>query len=386
MKTYDVFVSFAEPDRVLAEKLCELFRAVGLKPFFAPKNLLRVAPSDWQIGILDKGLKESNCFLPIFTRESLQRRWVLFEAGAAAALKLTFKIAQVDGISDKDVNEFPFTHGFYHYKLFKKDDLKELIKSIGRERHAHVSGNPTEFDRHVDEVFLDEYELVESVTCKAHRRWVFIAGNLPKNDSNGGLLDRRHIKSFVTKLSERLLEKGFNISACPQVKHVGKAALDAVAEWMESGKCCPITGCKVECEIAGIYPIDRAFRNQGQGGSVLQDRWTKHIMQFRKSYLANKDWLILVGGNEGSTEEFQAVEELNQERLHHIKVCFITCFGGAAKKIWLANGQERPILYFDGSQDWKKADGVDGLVTHVADVIAGPQVTDASQPLQFTAN
>ena len=84
-REHDVFISFAEPDRKLANILHELFNAVGISSYFAPEAL-RKTPHDWEDGILRKGLRQSDCFVPIFSKHSLNRKWVIFEAGAATAL------------------------------------------------------------------------------------------------------------------------------------------------------------------------------------------------------------------------------------------------------------------------------------------------------------
>lgn len=363
-KKHDVFISFAEPDRMLAEKLSELLRALGLSWFFAPRNLPRDSPNDWQKGILEEGLEQSRCFIPIFTRQSLHRRWVLFEAGAAAALKLKFLVTHVDGVEDKEINLFPYAHHLIHFKLYEEQHLKDLVTNIQRAKtdsHANLDS----FSSKVDTVFVERRSLVDAVLCRARRRWVFIAGNRPEGRNPGNSVDMKHLKKVVELLSTRLIEAGFNISACPQVKPVGKIALEAAQKWMATDAPCPVTGCRVDYEIAGIYPIDQELRRTKLKDRHIQTRWREHLLEFRMSYLSDKDWLILIGGNRGSIEEFEAVDRLNEDS-HGIKVCFITCFGGAAKKLCLSRRKNRQTLYIDGcSGKCRKWDDLSVLVDNI---------------------
>ena len=352
MKEYDVFISYAQPDAVLAEKLCDLLRALDLKPFFAPAHLPKESAKDWEKGILKNGLNKSRCFLPLFTHQSLHRPWVLFEAGAAAALKMQFFIAQVHGVDDKEVNLFPYAHNFIHSKLYHEEDLKNLLINIHKTKSK--SGKESEsFRRKVDQVFVDRRVVVDAVTCQARRRWIFIAGNQAKATIEEDQIKSEDLKEFTQLVSTQLIEQGFNISACPQVETVGKVALETADEWTAHGRSCPITGCEVDYEIGGIYPIDQKAYKSKLMDARAKTRWQEHLLQFRKSYLSNKDWLLVIGGNEGSAEEFQAVQELNNERNFGIKVCFVTYFGGSAFKIFKKKSNENH-LYFDGCQDWKK--------------------------------
>ncbi len=49
-----------------------------------------------------------------------------------------------------------------------------------------------------------------------------------------------------------------------------------------------------------------------------------HIVLFRKTYLANQEWLIAIGGNLGTQEEYEAARDCG------VKVVSIPCFGGTA--------------------------------------------------------
>ncbi len=114
----------------LAEDLRALLSAAKLSSFFAPKSLPKETPQEWERGILDEGLRQSRAFVPLFSRQSLSRRWVLFEAGAAAALRLKFFITHVEGIDEREITAFPYTHHLYHYKLYSEDDLRNLVINL----------------------------------------------------------------------------------------------------------------------------------------------------------------------------------------------------------------------------------------------------------------
>ncbi|MBI5094145.1 MAG: toll/interleukin-1 receptor domain-containing protein [Candidatus Hydrogenedentes bacterium] len=339
----DVFISFAQPDKDLANKLRALLTAVDLTWYFAPEDLPR-SDGDWEENILKDGLKESRYFLPILTRESLHRSWVLFEAGAAAALKLPFLITHVHGIDEKEINFFPHGAKPFHFKLYEKPALKQLILKIGEGRFRSERDRQA-FVANVNDVFARQPNVIEEVLCRARRRWVFIAGNHPRVRSKRVISDK-----FIRLLSAKLIEAGFNISACPQVEPVGKVALETAAKWVASGQRCPLTGCKIDYEIAGLYPLDRELRTGGIHAPDIINRWQDKLLEFRRSYLTDKDWLIVIGGNEGSEEEFDAVRALNAGGKQRIKVCFVTCFGGAAQELSRQFASNKNQLYFDACE------------------------------------
>ncbi len=133
---------------------------------------------------------------------------------------------------------------------------------------------------------------------------------------------------------------------------------------------CPITGCTMDYEIAGIFPVDRDVRLAALGDAHNRARWMEHVLQFRKSYLAGKDWLLLLGGNEGTMEEFQAAEALNSEESKGLRTCFIPCFGGTAMKLSRRRRSLRnPDLCHNGCTGWRLGSNLDSLADNVVKVL-----------------
>lgn len=368
-KIYDVFLSFAEPDRELAKKLHALFSAAKLSCYFAPKDLPKETPEEWQKGILQQGLKQSRCFVPVFTRQSLIRRWVLFEAGAAAAHNLKFLVTHVNGVDAQEISQFPYTQHLFHFKLYVEENLRDLLLNVYKEKHGQ-NQNEESFRQQLDHVFSQRQKLVQAVICRAKRRWIFIAGNTPTQVAPKSV-NTKDIPKFVRRLSSKLMDHGFNLSACPQVKSVGKIVLDTAEKKISQQSVCALTGCDVDYEIAGIYPIDREVR-LSTAANRIRTRWMEHLLEFRKSYLVNKDWLILIGGNNGTLEEFEAAQQLNAETSQCLRVCFVRCFGGSAARLnrklkSLPNSE----LYYNGCEGWRRSDGINALVDNVVKIIEG---------------
>ena len=51
-------------------------------------------------------------------------------------------------------------------------------------------------------------------------------------------------------------------------------------------------------------------------------------MEFRKSYLRDQEWLLTIGGSEGTMEEYTAAKDCK------VKVLPIPCFGGSSLDNW----------------------------------------------------
>jgi hypothetical protein len=370
---FDVFVSFAESDRELALKLVALFKAVQMKAFFAPVELPKNSPEDWEKGILEKGLKKSRCFVPIFTKTSINRKWVLFEAGAAAALKLPIFATRVEGIEDREIREFPYATRLQNFKLFSPDSLRELLVAVATSKckPEHLEQKREQIRGKWDDLFENRRELINKFLCEARKRWIFIAGNIPTEISIDKTILDEQIQLFVKHLTINLLRSGFNLSACPQVQPVGGVVLRNAETFMAEKDSCTMGGCEVDYEIAGIHPIDKNPNFTDLSNKKAINRWHNHLLLYRRSYLENKDWLIVLGGNDGTKDEFDVVHSINESKLHHdIKVCFIPCFGGTAKKL----NEDRSIfknkkLYIDGCKNWKESEGFEKLAENVASII-----------------
>jgi hypothetical protein len=329
-KEYDVFISFAEPDREIAEILSKILAHVGLSSYYAPKVLPKKSPAQWQTKIIDEGIRKSNCFIPIYTQASLSRSWVLFEIGAATALDMNCFFTRVQNVSDAEISIVPDPLNHYTYKLFDQKELQDLLRNVAEHALRQASQDVNE---KISDMFAAQHYLLDSLISMAATRWVFIAGNFPTKRATLSGNRKVQMRKFVKQLSQELLRAGFSITACPQVNPVGKVALHAAEEFVASqskhgafGTVC------VDYEIAGLYPIDRILRKKPLDSTTANSKWQEHLMKFRKSYLKKQEWLILLGGTDGTKEELQAAMALNKERRHEIKVYPIPCFGGFSAK------------------------------------------------------
>ncbi len=331
-KEYDVFISYAEPDKALAKTLHDLLAELGLRSFFAREDIGKIMTSGWRKSIFKQGIKKSYCFVPIWTRESLNRTWVVFEAGAAEAIASVHCLCtKVAGITDAEIYTIPNTYDQHHHALFTIQGLKNLLfdinKKLPKEERLHSSK--------IDHIFVEGSENVSTLVSLASIRWAFIAGNTPEKikskPKNVKSSFTKKVKSFLTTLSEKMLENGFSLSACPQVGDVEKVVLKTAQKWISKK---PPTYKDVDYEIAGIYPIDRDVRRSKDKIYHDPSKWQEHLIKFRKSYLENKEWLILVGGNQGTLEEYKAVVDLCNEQSVKIKTYPIPCFGGTARSIF----------------------------------------------------
>jgi hypothetical protein len=178
---------------------------------------------------------------------------------------------------------------------------------------------------------LDTSKYTDEIVSLAKTRWVFIAGNTPQecerpNEDIPWFTTsdafKEKLRDFVIALTKALLERGFSVTACPQVDAVGLHAINTAADVI-AGQRLPD---HIDYRIAGIFPIDRSAKNIGLSENAKK-HWVAHIMKFRRSYLADHDWLVLVGGNQGTQDEYEAAKSLK------VKTLAIPCFGGTARRV-----------------------------------------------------
>lgn len=329
---YPVFLSFADPDMKLAEALHRVLLQIGVNSFCAPEAPSRGMPTQWPSGILDKGIGLSRCVVLLCTPNSLTRPWVLFELGAAAALRKDCFCACVQSVKDSEIDAIPDPFRAFHYRLNDKNRLKDLLGHIGT---SALGQEDEKLQYDIDSLFASQHQTVRDLMSLASERWVFIAGNVPRKGTKTSATRKRHLRTFVRDMTAQLLRSGFSVTACPQVKPVGKVALDAAESFVAGrGAAVPFGTVSVDYDIGGLYPVDRYIRRKPFGSARTQSKWQEHLMTFRRSYLQKHEWLVLVGGTEGTTEEYEAVQTLNKDRRTQIRTYPIPCFGGSAREIF----------------------------------------------------
>ncbi len=324
-KRYAAFLSFATPDRALVQAVHDLFSSVDEDTYFAPKDIPRSGSPKWRAQILD-GIASSVCFVPIYSRHSLNRKWVLYESGAATALSLLRYPARVSGVSRLDLWEQPADDD-HVYELFDPESLSDLVVNVC------IRGDTTLRSRLEAEIRrkLSNNAHFDAVIRLSRARWVFIAGNVPrgkhrrpgKPPAYESETYERNLRAFVQKLTVGLLEAGFNIASCPQVRSVGSVVARTAGRWLyEHSESDPD-----RYQIGGLYPMDRFLREEKYSRPV-RDLMRRYFLEFRESYLRDKEHLIIIGGSEGTAEECKAAKRCG------VKVFAVPCFGGAAREVW----------------------------------------------------
>lgn len=338
-KSFVAFLSFSEPDEPLARAIQHLFLQLGddYDCFFAPVKLYQSQNPNWPDDII-KGIRASHCFVPIYTHHSLRRPWVLYESGVADSLKLPRYPVRVSNVSVDDINsKVPSRTRAQVFAIYEKDKLIEFATNVC------LSSLPKLMQKKMRDLQKDRVRSLvarskdaRQILRLARQRWVFIAGNTPRDQykrthaikwarSDKRLYDRR-LKSFAKKLTVALLEQGFSISSCPQVEPVGKIVCAEAANWLAGAKSKTLSFS--DYRIGGIYPIDRHAR-ESKLPRPAQKVWLDRLMDFRRSYLTDQEWLLLIGGSEGTEEEHKAAKKVDT-----LKIYAVPCFGGAAMKIW----------------------------------------------------
>lgn len=339
-KKYCAFLSFTSSDKDLADSIHGLFSDFDEEICYSDQALSKAGEPDWRNQIIES-IQQSNAFITLYTNNSINNPWVLYELGLAEASGITRYPVIVDGIK-KDTIKLPGKDVLL-YELYNQDKLKDLITNVLSKKE------PTKDRAHLEKRISRILELspyTKKILTIASKRKIFFAGNelsqqtevekdskdKPENKHelfkdiswcNDKTEYNKRLNDFVDKLTISLLEKNLNITSCPQVISVGRVVAQSATKWLTKN------GKEIDkYQIGGIHPINRFFGNLGDIDDNLQKQWLAHWFNFRKNYLKNHEWLIIIGGNEGTKEEYYAATELE------MKTYAIPCFGGFSRKIW----------------------------------------------------
>src|SRR4030042_1247146 len=328
-RQYTAFISHASEDVAIVKNIETLFEKMGHHVFYAPITLKEKAGDEWIKQVIN-GMKNSTCIIPIYTRNSIRKPWVIYELGVADAFGLPKYPAMVAEVSVDEAS----TPGkqVQAFKLFDTDDLIDLFTNV-----VNLQENPSNNERMRDSIKVRTTHLLRcdetnEIIKLAKTRDVFIAGNVPVYIEKKGISKKETImtesefqekaKIFLPRLTRRLLEHGFSISSCPQVKRVGNVVTTEAIAWITKNQQ-PTDRYK----IGGIYPIDNALRELDVDDR-FKEIWESQLLEFRKWYLEPQEWLLILGGNDGTKEEYSAARQLN------VKVFPLRCFGGAGRALW----------------------------------------------------
>lgn len=329
-KTNTAFLSFADPDRDLAKTLSQMFSLANEYAYFAPDELGKAGTPEWRKEILAQ-IKKSHSFVPIYTRHSVRRPWVLYESGVADSVGLKRFPARVSSVSPSDIDYLP-GGPVLCFDLSTEDGVVDLITNACVQK----GGERSEALVRVRKACRQNEAVVNRIMVLARTRWVFIAGNVPRGTSR---LDSEvkwyttqadyemRLKDLCELLAEFLLRSGFSVAACPQVRPVGMHVTRKVLSCLDSQEYQDPVGFK----IAGIYPIDREARELAFSEKAKR-KWLDHILAFRGTYLADQEWIVLIGGSEGTREEYEAATS------YGVKTYAVPCFGGTAMRVFDEGG------------------------------------------------
>lgn len=84
MRWEKVFISYDTEDKELVTRIVNSMVSVGMEPYIAPDHLAVGADLADKIIV---NLKDSNCFVPILTKNSISSQWVNQEIGYAYSLR-----------------------------------------------------------------------------------------------------------------------------------------------------------------------------------------------------------------------------------------------------------------------------------------------------------
>ncbi len=359
---YAAFLSFADPDRDFVKLIHDLFWQLKVRTYFAPEQLPKAGSPEWRKQII-REIQNSYSFVPIYTRHSINRPWILYETGLADANGLPRYPARVSSVPIADIDYLPGP-GAFTYDLFDKNSLAQLIINVCLSK----GGDKDKVTAKVNSI-VETSTFTKQIITLSKTRWVFIAGNFPTNaalpDSGIEWLTTKEdyktrLKDFVEVLTETLLDQGFSIAACPQVSAVGMNVINKAVSCLDSKD---YVG-PVDFRISGIYPIDREAREITLSASAKK-KWLDHIMSFRKSYLIDQEWLIVLGGNQGTREEYLAAEASK------LNIFSIPCFGGTAESIC----GEKSTDIGEPCRSCTKRDGLCGRdgITKIVEYIEDPE-------------
>lgn len=348
-KRYDAFLSFADEDRILADSLRRLLEAASLVPYFAPEILGRAGSPNWKIAIRS-AIQDSRSLVRIITRNSLRRPWVLYELGAADMLGIPEFPARVSGVSISELAGLPGDDMFV-FDLFNPKGLCDLVLRIYREARGATAAQ-----RHGSMIRNTVQKAVEAdeILAAAAVRWVFLAGSAPTDTTalmrfaadgqSAAPSSDRILEMIATDLTQALLTAGFSVGSCPEVPAVGSAVAREATRWI----CEHTQGAIDRYQIGGLYPIDREARRR-ELTLQQRDHWNRLFMEYRRGYLRRYEWLLVLGGNEGTHEEFEAALSLES-----VKICSIPAIGGTGLRIYDRLRDRYPFPLAPGDCVWNE--------------------------------
>jgi hypothetical protein len=84
-------------------------------------------------------------------------------------------------------------------------------------------------------------------------------------------------------------------------------------------------------KIAGHYSVDKALKSMEKRlpPGVDTRGLSELISAFRKSYMLDKEWIVIIGGSKGTKEETEEAQKLGATRIFPVP-----CMGGYGRELW----------------------------------------------------
>jgi hypothetical protein len=147
-KKYSIFISHIHENEAVAKKLKEFLTSIfsdEISVFISgdPEN---IAPGqDWFASIID-GIRQCDCMIILCSPDSVERKWIHFEAGAATILDRKIIPICFAGLNP---GALPSPLNFIRRQAIDSDDaekLKQHFEILVREIGEHTKGNGPLFD------------------------------------------------------------------------------------------------------------------------------------------------------------------------------------------------------------------------------------------------
>jgi len=331
MAKYAAFLSYAEPDGELVGIISDfLSEILDVPTFYAASNLAR-GSEDWITEIV-AGIGNSSVFVPILTRSSVSRPWVLYECGVADALKIPFCRVKTANVSHEKIKILCPGKDRYTHDVSTINGLVAFVAQIC----AHWPDTQAKSERSIERMVKD-CRTTNSILRLARARSVFIAGSLSKRESPYGppklegkpdLCPEEVLRAATSDISKALLSAGFMICACPDVSAVGRTIAETVENWTEEHKdTCwqDIFRIGGQLEIPAETPC-----------SSLRTMLQQAFREARRDYLKDQECIVLLGGNQRTRIEYEVARELGT-----LKICPVPMFGGVGFDVCNDKGLQR---------------------------------------------
>jgi len=297
-----IFISHSQKDVDIATKIKELFEDYGenrMDVFSSSKlNNDQQKFDDWKKNFEDNLRGSSHCVV-LVTPNSLNSQWVHYETGFASATKdLEIIPVGIKGVSPEN--------SLWQHTIFENvDDVDGVVKLLSRIYHDQKKGIRSY-------CVNDGKELVNKLIDLCKERCIYFVGSKPENKSDERGWKQEFVDDFIDSLTPRLLQKGAKISSFPTVHEVGERVFDATMKKNPE-----------KYEISGLYGCDRAADKK----DIDKCKWDELLKNSRKTYLENKNSMIIIGGNEHTREEFYVAKDMPT-----LEIFPIPCMGGFAEE------------------------------------------------------